>query len=35
VPVNMMDADWSLTLEVTEVVNSKTYDNLLTTYQRR
>jgi hypothetical protein len=35
VPVNMMDADWSMTLEVTEVVNSKTYDNLLTTYQRR
>jgi hypothetical protein len=23
--VNMLDADWSLTLEVTEVVNSKTY----------
>jgi hypothetical protein len=34
-PVNMQDADWSVTLEVTEVVNSKTYDNLMTTYQRR
>jgi len=33
-PVNMQDADWSVTLEITEIVNSKTYNNLLTTFQR-
>lgn len=32
--VNTLDSDWSLTLEVTEIVNSKTYDTLLTTYRR-
>lgn len=32
--VNSLDSDWSLTLEVTEIVNSKTYDTLLTTYRR-
>ena len=32
--VNMMDADWSYTVEVTEIKNSKTYNNLLTTYQK-
>jgi hypothetical protein len=33
-PVNMLDADWSVTLEITEVVNSRTYNTLATTYQR-
>lgn len=33
-PVNTLDSDWSLTLEITEIVNSKTYDTLLTTYRR-
>jgi len=32
--VNMLDADWSLTMEVTEVVNYKTYKSLLNTYSR-
>lgn len=32
--VNMMDADWSYTMEVTEIKNSKMYTNLLTTYQK-
>jgi hypothetical protein len=32
--VNMMDAEWSYTVEVTEIKNSKTYNNLLTTYQK-
>jgi len=32
--VNMMDADWSYTVEVTEIKNSKTYNNLLMTYQK-
>lgn len=32
--VNMMDADWSYTIEVTEIKNSKMYNNLLTTYQK-
>ena len=32
--VNMMDADWSYTVEITEIKNSKTYNNLLTTYQK-
>jgi len=32
--VNMMDADWSYTIEVTEIKNSKVYDKLLTTYQK-
>jgi hypothetical protein len=34
IPVNMLDADWSVTLEITEVVNSKTYTTLASTYQR-
>jgi len=32
--VNMLDADWSLTLEVTEIVNSKTYQNLALGFQK-
>jgi len=32
--VNMLDADWSLTLEFTEIVNSKTYTTISKTYQR-
>jgi hypothetical protein len=32
--VNMMDADWSYTIEVTEIKNSKVYNKLLTTYQK-
>jgi hypothetical protein len=32
--VNTLDSDWSLTLEITEIVNSKTYDTLSTTYRR-
>jgi len=32
--VNMMDADWSYTIEVTEIKNSKMYNNILTTYQK-
>ncbi len=31
-PVNMQNVDWSVTLELTEVVNSKTYTNLSKTY---
>jgi len=33
-PVNMLNNDWSLTLEVTEIVNSKTYGELSRTYER-
>jgi hypothetical protein len=33
-PVNMFDTDWSVTIEVTEVVNSKTYGTISQTYQR-
>lgn len=33
-PVNMFETDWSVTIEVTEVVNSKTYGTLSQTYQR-
>lgn len=32
--VNMMDADWSYTIEVTEIKNSKVYDKALLTYQK-
>ena len=32
--VNMMDADWSYTIEVTEIKDSKTYTSLLNTYQK-
>jgi hypothetical protein len=32
--VNMLDADWSLTLEVTEIVNSKTFAEFTKTYAR-
>jgi hypothetical protein len=32
--VNMLDADWSLTLEVTEIVNSKTFAEITKTYAR-
>ena len=32
--VNMMNIEWSYTIEVTEIKNSKEYNNLLTTYQR-
>jgi hypothetical protein len=34
IQVNMLNNDWSLTLEVTEVVNSKTYGNLSKTFER-
>ena len=33
-PVNMLNVDWSVTLELTEVVNSKTYTTLSKTYAR-
>lgn len=33
-PVNMMDADWSYTIEVTEIKNSKVYDRAMMTYQK-
>jgi hypothetical protein len=33
--VNMMDSDWSYTIEVTEIKNSKVYDTLLHTYQKK
>jgi len=33
--VNMLDADWSLTLEVTEIVNSKTFAEISKTYARK
>jgi hypothetical protein len=32
--VNMMDIDWSYTIEVTEIKNSKEYNKLLMTYQK-
>lgn len=32
--INMLDADWSVTLEVTEVVNSKTYKQLALGFQK-
>jgi len=32
--VNMMNIEWSYTVEVTEIKNSKEYSNLMTTYQR-
>jgi hypothetical protein len=32
--VDMQDADWSITLEITEVVNSKTYAKISNTYSR-
>ena len=32
--VDMQDVDWSLTIEVTEVVNSKTYATISNTYSR-
>ena len=32
--VNMLDADWSLTLEITEIVNSKTYKDISKRYER-
>ena len=34
-PVNMFDTDWSVTIEVTEVVNSKTYGTISDTYARK
>jgi hypothetical protein len=33
-PVNMMNVDWSITLEFTEIVNSKTYMKLSNTYNK-
>ena len=33
-PVNMFNTDWSVTIEVTEVMNSKTYGMISQTYQR-
>jgi hypothetical protein len=33
-PVNMLNTDWSVTIEVTEVVNSKTYGMISQTYSR-
>lgn len=32
--VDMMECDWSLTLEITEIVNSKTYTEISKTYRR-
>jgi hypothetical protein len=32
--VNMMNIEWSYTVEVTEIKNSKEYSNLMTTYKR-
>jgi hypothetical protein len=32
--VDMLESDWSITLELTEIVNSKTYDTMLKTYDR-
>jgi hypothetical protein len=32
--VNMLGADWSLSLELTEVVNSKTYNTMLKGFER-
>jgi len=32
--VDMMESDWSLTLEITEIVNSKTYTEISKTYRR-
>ena len=32
VPVRLNTADWSLTLEITEIVNTKMYDKLNKTY---
>jgi hypothetical protein len=32
--VNMMNIEWSYTIEVTEIKNSKEYSNLLTTYRK-
>jgi hypothetical protein len=34
-PVNMLHVDWSVTLEITEVVNSKTYMKLSNTYNQK
>jgi hypothetical protein len=33
--VNMRMIDWSITIEVTEVVNSKTYSQISDTYARK
>jgi hypothetical protein len=33
--VDMQDCDWSITLEITEVVNSKTYASISNTYSRK
>jgi hypothetical protein len=33
-PVNMLHVDWSITLEITEIVNSKTYMKLSNTYNK-
>jgi hypothetical protein len=33
--VDMLDADWSLTIEVTEIVNSKTFAEISKTYARK
>ncbi len=32
--VNMMDVDWSYTVEVTEIKNRDVYNTLLTTYKK-
>lgn len=34
IQVNMLNNDWSVSLEITEVVNSKTYDTLLKSFNR-
>ena len=34
-PVNMMKMDWSITIEVTEIVNSKTYASISNTYNKQ
>jgi len=33
-PVNMLNVDWSVTLEITEVVNSNTYNTISKTYNK-
>jgi hypothetical protein len=32
--IDMHDIDWSITIEVTEIVNSKTYATISNTYSR-
>jgi hypothetical protein len=34
IPIDMLKADWSVTIEVTEIVNSKTFTKLSATYTK-